>query len=439
MSAPVVCLHPNESVGRIEWVLRNTQHNGFPVVTRDQKSHPVSNDTPSVAPGSRRVPSNSVSAAEGVRGGGGGEGQGGDSGDLDSSSASTTVPRVFTWSEDSTHATAADASGVHRRVAAASAAEVGHTGAASDGEGVEGEAAGGGGHLIGIVLRSQLMVLLARRAFIELVASPPAVSVWRFPPFGYYPLMSPPDTTAAKFAAAQGDTLDEFLLPGGRVVVGSGGGGVSARTAAGTRLRRAVRGVTGFFQDVKSRTLGSWETPDAEGGAAGKENGLGDASQEEVVAGSNPGGGRGNVNPFVSRNSSLHSLLPDDDTSDDGGDDTSDGSQDDASRLLSMVRRWDEGSGDGVVDGSAVLSSDRLGDRDPACSGADEVSDEQRALDAYYDALDTDMRTFHHRESFHDRSISVGLPIQFFLPARLTSTTRGGHSRPSESQLECDL
>jgi len=196
--------------------------------------------------------------------------------------------------------------------------------------------------------------------------------------------------------------------------------------------------VTGFFQDVKSRTLGSWETPDAEGGAAEKENGLGDASQEEVVAGSNPGGGRGNVNTFVSRNSSLHSLLPDDDTSDDGGA-VRDGSQDDASRLLSMVRRWDEGSGDGVVDGSAVLSSDRLGDRDPACSGADEVSDEQRALDAYYDALDTDMRTFHHRESFHDRSISVGLPIQFFLPARLTSTTRGGHSRPSESQLECDL
>jgi hypothetical protein len=28
MSRQVVCLHPHESVGRIEWVLRNTQHNG---------------------------------------------------------------------------------------------------------------------------------------------------------------------------------------------------------------------------------------------------------------------------------------------------------------------------------------------------------------------------------------------------------------------------
>ena len=31
----------------------------------------------------------------------------------------------------------------------------------------------------------------------------------------------------------------------------------------------------------------------------------------------------------------------------------------------------------------------------------------RRALEAYYDAIDTDMRTFHHRHSFHDRGVSV--------------------------------
>jgi len=30
-----------------------------------------------------------------------------------------------------------------------------------------------------------------------------------------------------------------------------------------------------------------------------------------------------------------------------------------------------------------------------------------RALDAYYAAIDTDMRTFHHRLTFHDRAQSV--------------------------------
>lgn len=487
MSEQVVCLHPNESVARIEWVLCNTTHNGFPVVTPPTKGmkrrrRQQRDDTATLLD---KAPCSATAERKGRDGGGGGggggnrrtfaaavaadvlpPGEGGSGGRRSGYGEIKVVDDYDTDRDDAKHDEDADeededGEGEERR------RRVG---------GLDGTAAAdGGGRLIGIVLRSQLMVLLARRAFVELVAPPPTVPVWRFPPFGFEPLVggggtSPRETSGADrpteeeaevAAAAEEDSLhrqQELLLTGG-----GGGGGVSGALAVTQRhsLKRAARGVTGFIQGVASRAsrlvdhslgIGSSTSLDIgrrrQGGI--RESGRGGVV-EQTKKTNNDEQMKTKKNAtapevFVSRNSSLHSLLPDDDTSDED-DDTSDETQEegsgDASSLRRMVRRWGEGArgaaGDArgdhkqqALDVSAVLSdyfTDYFAERFPGrADDGDEALKEQRALEAYYDAIDTDMRTFHHRQSFHDRSISVSKEAVARLG--LTQFERG---------LHCDL
>lgn len=307
MSTNLVSLRPQETVGRIEWVLRNTKHNGFPVVKPLRYSKSSASATPV---------------------------------DITATNSTSDVAEIST--ED---------------------AEVLTSGMAE---------ASDGGHLVGIILRSQLMVLLARRAFIELVAPPSDVPL-HFPPFGLDPVFDG-DVHFEKGLSGEG----LFLSPSGEPH------GVSNCTTVQNRLKCMAQGVAGFFQRMTSRT----------NKLVGK--GLGIKPPNES-----------NLYDTVSRSSSLHSLLPDDAAD---------------AEMVPLCRRntAPDGAFANTLDNMSPILDEYFGDRD--------LSNEKRALEAYYDALDTDMRTFHHRHSFHDRSVSVCDEAVVRLGLTLT-----------ERKMHCDL
>ena len=383
MSEKVVCLFPNESVARIEWVLRNTRHNGFPVVTPPTKNNNNTNNNM----GTRTV---IKEEDEGLRG---------------TSSTFTT------------------------------------TAAAHDDESDR----GGGGRLVGIVLRSQLMVLLARRAFVEIIAPPLTAPVYRFPPFGFEPLVNDDtlrrrqkkmttrhheaELTEKGTILLAGDSEDSPPAHQGIFITGDGGGGGGGGggrlsgpfTEADIRLKRTHRAVTGFIRGVASRTS-TWFADQS----ARKKNAKIQLAVENSVA-----------KPLlVSRNSSLHSLhsLHPDDTDDDCEADVREEQEDPGEMEEGKVEEL------GALDATAAAAAAAANSRglflftdsgDDSHNGEHRrvLEEEQRTLlEAYYDAIDTDMRTFHHRHSFHDRGVSVSEEAV----ARLGLTH-------AERDMHCDL